>query len=164
MLTPKDLKDKRVLIVDDDDDFREAMALSFDRLGCEVMTASNGREAFDLTQRQPVDVVVSDIRMPNGDGVELMERLKANSATAPVLLLITGYAEVTVEEVLNKGAEALINKPFKPLTLQEAIARLLTPPEQRWEQHSDRVEVDLKIQLKVEGIEKAIEEIGRAHV
>jgi CheY-like chemotaxis protein len=150
------LKDTRVLLVDDEPDFREAMAFYFQRLGCKVFMAKNGRDAFNIVQEQPVDVVISDIRMPGGDGVEFLDRVKALCPQAPIILLVTGFTDVSTEEILNKGAEALICKPFDQKSLQETVLRLLTPPEERWSRITSRIDVDLTVELRFANMEEAI--------
>jgi len=153
----KQSKITRLLIVDDEPDFRQALEFSFKRLGYQVFSAANGRDAFNLIQSNPIDVVISDIRMPGGDGVELLDRTKALRPDMPVVLLVTGFADLTTEEAHNKGAEALFSKPFNTKVIQEAIGRLLTSPEQRWSRLSDRVEAELKIQLQFQDMPKAID-------
>jgi CheY-like chemotaxis protein len=150
-------KDTRVLLVDDERDFREAMAFYFQRLGCQVFMAANGKEAFELVQNQPVDVVISDIRMPGGDGVEFLDRVKALCPGTPIILLVTGFADVSTEEILNKGAEALLSKPFDQKALQETVIRLLTPMEERWARTSERVDVELKISVQFANLTQSID-------
>jgi CheY-like chemotaxis protein len=150
-------KDTRVLLVDDERDFREAMGFYFKRLGCQVFMAANGREAFEIVQSQPVDVVISDIRMPGGDGVEFLDRVKALCPGTPIILLVTGFADISTEEILNKGAEALLSKPFDQKALQETVLRLLTPPEEKWARAAERVDVELKVEVKFNNLAQSIE-------
>lgn len=150
-------KDTRILLVDDERDFREAMAFYFQRLGCQVFLAANGKEAFNIVQSQPVDVVISDIRMPGGDGVEFLDRVKALCPGTPIILLITGFADISTEEILNKGAEALLSKPFDQKVLQETVLRLLAPPEEKWARNTERVDVELTVEVQFANITQSIE-------
>ena len=146
------VQETRILLVDDEPDFRDILAYSFKKMGYQVLTASNGREAFDLIQKNPVDVIISDIRMPGGDGVELLDRAKALLPETPVFLLVTGFADLTVEEAHHKGAEALICKPFDRKMIQGIISRLLTPTGEKWTRDLDQVDVELKVQLQFKGL------------
>jgi len=67
---------KTVLIVDDEANFREALAFLLKMEGYKILTAESGHSALKLLKERKVDVVVSDIRMPDGDGIELLRRLK----------------------------------------------------------------------------------------
>lgn len=150
-------KNALVMIVDDEADFREAMAYSLKRFGYKVITADNGRAAFELLRQNPVKAIVSDIRMPGGDGIELLERTRAEHFDTPIILLMTGFADLSTEDAHHKGAEALFSKPFEGKTLHAAIERLLTPPDQRWSQPPGQVDTDLKINVRFAGMSEALE-------
>ena len=68
---------KRVLIVDDEEGVRGMLADFFDTLGYQSISARNGREALDLIEKRHVSLVISDIKMPIMDGMELLRRIKA---------------------------------------------------------------------------------------
>jgi CheY-like chemotaxis protein len=150
--------DSRILVVDDEPQFRAVLKLTFESMGYRVSTASNGTEAFALLKAQAFDVVVSDIRMPGGDGVELLDRVRAElTEMPPVVLLISGFAELSTEDAYNKGAEALFGKPFNRTIFFETLDRLMTPPGERWQQESDEVDVNLSVHLEVDGMARAID-------
>ena len=69
------LKGKRLLIVDDEPDLREMLEFEFEMSGASVETAMNGRDALEKFKHQAFDLIISDIRMPGGDGVELIKNL-----------------------------------------------------------------------------------------
>lgn len=142
-----------LLFVDDDADFRNAMAFSFIRKGYRVLTAANGKDAFDLIQANEVHAVISDIRMPGGDGIELLARTRQSNLSVPIVLLVTGFSDLTIEEAHDKGAEALFSKPFDKKELENAILRLLTPPETRW---AGRANAGLTVELQHQSLSKAI--------
>jgi CheY-like chemotaxis protein len=156
-MNPKKLPaDTRILVVDDETDFRDALAFSFKRKGYQVICASNGNEAYELIQKGSIDVVISDIRMPGGDGIELLERTRSGNYAVPIVLLVTGYAEISTEDALEKGAEALFGKPFDRKVLEDTVQRLLTPPETRWAIPPDQVDSALKIELRFQNLSEAI--------
>jgi CheY-like chemotaxis protein len=150
----------RILLVDDEPDFREVLSFLLIRKGYVVLTAKNGREALEVLHRTPVDAVISDIRMPGGDGIELLEKARQELDATPVILLVTGFSELSTEDAYHKGAEALFSKPFAPSDLEETLDRLLTPPGERWARETERAQTNLKIRLTFEHLTEAVD----AHV
>jgi len=158
-------EETNILLVDDEPDFRKALEFSFKRAGYKTFLAGSGNEAFDfICANKNIDVVVSDIRMANGDGVQLLERLRERFSETPVVLLITGFSELTTEEAYEKGAEALFAKPIDQDGLKETIKRLLTPPEMRWGERTDLSATQLKVSIQFggpSGVDGQIVSIGR---
>lgn len=106
-----DIQGRSILVVDDEVPLREAIAFDFKRKGYQIYQAPNGKEAFNTLQREKIDLVISDIRMPGGDGIELLTRAREANIRIPIIL-ITGYADITPEDALKKGAQAVFSKPF----------------------------------------------------
>jgi len=136
------------LIVDDEDDLRDAIAFDFKRKGYRVLTAASGREAFGMVEQNNVDVILSDVRMPKGDGIELLDKVKARNVFLPVVMFITGYADISLEEAYAKGADAVFSKPFDRNALFEAVVRALLPIDTKFKRSSTRVESELPVELK----------------
>lgn len=101
-----------LLIVDDEEDLRDSIAFDFQRMGFVVLTAPNGRDAFEIVRATPVDLVISDIRMPEGDGIELLKRIRQIDPEIPVVILLTGFAESSEQDVTRMGADKVLPKPF----------------------------------------------------
>lgn len=135
----------RVLVADDEEILREVLAFEFRRRGHEVVEASNGREAFDLIAADPVDVVVTDIRMPGGDGVELLQRIKAHDSRLPVVIFITALTDLTVADAYDMGVEAIFSKPFDRKALLAVVERLSLPVLERLSVPPSTREVDAEI-------------------
>jgi DNA-binding response OmpR family regulator len=131
------LQGKTLLIVDDEPDLRGPLATNFELLGCRVFQAGNGRDAFALVNREKIDAVISDIRMPGGDGIELLERIKERNHEFPVMMLITGFSDLSREDAYHLGAEAILAKPFDLDELEQAVARILTRREELWRRPVD---------------------------
>ncbi len=112
----------KILIVDDEEDLREVLKSSLEMRGFEVLTAKNGKVAFDLIQVSPVDVVISDVRMPGGGGVELLQALRAKDPVNPVVILVSGFSDVTQADALKMGAVALYSKPCNLREICQAIS------------------------------------------
>ncbi|MEO5970904.1 MAG: response regulator [Bdellovibrionia bacterium] len=155
-MSSKAENDILILLVDDDPDLLEILAFSFRRLGYRVLLASNGREAFEILQTNPVNVVITDVRMPGGDGIELLKLAREQCPGTPVIVLISGFCDLSTEDAYNMGADAIFSKPFDKKTLLEALSRLLTPPEKRWAHLIDQVDVEMEIELQIEGLSDAI--------
>lgn len=92
-----------------------------------VRTATNGVEALKITDEYPVDIVVSDVMMPEMDGIELCDRLKNNLATShiPVILLTAKSDEESTMAGFKSGAEAYVAKPFDPQLLALRVKNIL---------------------------------------
>ena len=146
MRAPKDIV---ILVVDDDEMLRSAIVFDFKRKGFHTLEASNGRAAFEIVKKNNVDVILSDVRMPDGDGVELLKQVKELNPNLPVLMFITGFADMTLEDAYDMGADAVFSKPFDRKALLATILRALTDKDEAWSprQH-ERVDTDFALQLK----------------
>jgi DNA-binding NtrC family response regulator len=105
------LKDKTILIVDDEAGIRDLFREEFSDNGAKVLEASSGNKAIEVFKNGGIDAVISDIRMPDGDGVALVKSIKESNADIPIYL-ITGFADYTGNELKLLGIEAIIFKPF----------------------------------------------------
>lgn len=116
----------RVLVVDDDPIIIELLVLNLELEGHDVVTASDGRQALDRAHDADPDLVLLDIMMPEIDGFEVCERLRADPATAtlPVVFLSARAHEADLVRGTKVGADAYVTKPFDPMELMELIARL----------------------------------------
>src|SRR5947208_2031045 len=119
---------KRVLIIDDDVDFREALSKYLARAGYEVRQAANGDIGVSGFEREPSDVVVVDIFMPGQGGLQTIDRLRRGSPQAKIVA-VSGAKSVGTLDVkghaLAMGADRFLEKPFEPATLVTLIAALL---------------------------------------
>lgn len=114
----------RVLVVDDDEDLREVVAEDFIQRGYDVRTAGSGNEAFRLVQQAPVDLVLSDLRMPSGDGIDLLKQIVALKPPRPAVILMTGFADLNSDQARALGAAALVGKPFDRSALFATVRAL----------------------------------------
>lgn len=146
---------KTLLIVEDEVDLREPLVSEFEHLGCKVFQASNGVKAFEIVSQESVDLVISDIRMPGGDGIELLKKIRERTQDVPVVMLITGFSDISLEESYELGAEAVLSKPFDLDEIEETVGRLLTPPEQRWANEARHSSVTRHVEKTFESLEMA---------
>ena len=113
----------RIMVIDDENIVGKRLKPALEKQGDLVETFEDGRKALQRFDEQPFDVVVTDIRMDEIDGIEILEQILARAARTKVII-ITGYATVEVaREALSKGAFDFIAKPFKPDELRAVIAR-----------------------------------------
>lgn len=152
-----DLNGKMILVVDDELDLREIIASEFEFQGAKVFQAENVSAAIKVLESNSIDLVISDIRMPGATGIDLLDMIKTKNIIIPPIVLITGFADITLEDAFNHGAEALINKPFKLDDLIETSFRLLQTPLKRW---SSEI-TDSKEKLSLSFSEKFSEVIGK---
>jgi CheY-like chemotaxis protein len=121
-----------ILIVDDEPDICELLSYDFEKLGTKVYVAHNGLDAFKIAMEQSIDAVISDIKMPGGNGITLLDELKKERKNLPVVLFISGHTDITLEDSYNKGAEALFTKPFDRKELVLAVAKSLFEQKTKW--------------------------------
>lgn len=112
---------KRVLLVEDEDVLRESIGELLTEEGYEVLQAGDGAAAHALVMEQPVDVVISDVRMPEMDGITLLEHLMKIAPQTPVIIL-TAYGTVeSAVEAMRKGA---VDYLLKPVQFDDVLLRL----------------------------------------
>lgn len=142
------LNGKTLLVVDDEPDLREIVSSELEFMGAAVFQAENVAAAKKVLLNQKIDLIVSDIRMPGGTGIDLLDFVKANDVDIPPVILITGFADITVPDAFNKGAEALMNKPFKLDDLIKTVARFTKSIDERFVDADAKASKLLQIQIK----------------
>ena len=111
----------RIMVIDDENIVGKRLKPALENNGDVVETFTDARKALERFSEQEFDIVVSDIRMDDIDGLEVLEQVLARSEKTKVII-ITGYATVEVaQEALVKGAFDFIAKPFKPNDLRTII-------------------------------------------
>jgi two-component system response regulator PilR (NtrC family) len=117
----------RILIVDDEQSMREWMRILFQRDGFDVLTAEDGAAAREIVAREFVDVVLTDIRMPRMDGVQLLRDVRDLAPDAVVLMMTAHWTRDSDEwkQARELGAEALFEKPFRDVHLVTMQVRQL---------------------------------------
>ena len=129
-----------LLIVDDEQGMRQLLTLVFARAGHQVRTAENGRRALELLREQSSDLIVSDVKMPDMSGIELLRAVRGLLPNVAVVLM-TAFATVeTAREAFKLGADDFIQKPFDVDELKLIVERALEKLALRKENESLRVE------------------------
>jgi PAS domain S-box-containing protein len=114
---------EKILIVDDEEDIREVLRISLTDLGYEVLTAENGEEALRIVREITPPIVLTDIRMPVMDGIELLRKIKQEDSEIEVIM-ITGHGDMNLAiKSLKYEATDFITKPIKDEVLEIALKR-----------------------------------------
>ncbi|HSB78823.1 MAG TPA: response regulator [Candidatus Methylomirabilis sp.] len=116
-----------VLVVDDNRDHAQALTKVFERAGYRVTTASDGQEALSILLERPFDLVLTDLRMPRMNGLDLLRSIRTMSPKIAVVI-ITAFGEwTTYVSAMDTGAADYLNKPFRRedilATARKALAR-----------------------------------------
>lgn len=117
----------RILVVEDDPDIRELIAISLRRAGFAVEPVENGERGITSARAHPPDLAIVDVMMPGISGHEVAERLASDALTAgvPILMLSARGQPRDVDDGLASGAYAYVVKPFSPRELVARVTELL---------------------------------------
>jgi len=110
-----------ILIVDDEKSMREFLKILLVKEGYKVFTAQDGDQALELIQKSPVDLVVSDIRMPGISGLELLARIKDHDEDVPVIMITAFASPNDAVQAMKSGAYDYISKPFNVDEIKSVI-------------------------------------------
>jgi len=116
---------RTVLVVDDDQSFRRVIEYQLHEDGYRVLTAANVSSALQQFKVEPVDVVMTDVRMPGGDGMELLVRLKALQPDLPVVMLTAHGTIGAAVDAMKSGAADYLTKPFTREQLRVTLTKTL---------------------------------------
>jgi len=119
----------RLLVADDDADTRHSMKLLLERAGYEVELAENGTQALQQQRERPADVLITDIFMPETDGLETIQRFRREFPQVRIIAMSGGGVHVKGEKYLATagiaGADAILRKPFQTKHLLETLRSLV---------------------------------------
>ncbi|HEX9910483.1 MAG TPA: response regulator [Desulfatiglandales bacterium] len=142
--------EKQVLLVDDEPGILRVLGISLADRGYRVMTAESGEEALRVFHEARPEVILTDIKMPGMDGIELLKRIKAESPNTEVIM-ITGHGEMELAiQSLKYDASDFITKPINDETLDIALRRAI-----------ERLSYKKKLKEYTEDLEKLVEEKSR---
>ncbi len=123
------MADKKILVVDDSATMRMLIVMTIKKLlaGISVIEAVDGNEAVDKLKANDVDIILTDINMPEMDGNELIKWVRESHSTdIPIIVITTEGDEQVMEERKALGANAYITKPIKGPQLKEVVQKLLS--------------------------------------
>ncbi len=116
---------RNVLVVDDDTAVRELLAEGLAAFGYPSHTAGSADEAFEIIKREPIRLVLSDIEMPGGNGIELLGRIKGYDGDLDVIMVTGAIDANTAVEAIRLGASDYVTKPFNLAEVQIVVERTL---------------------------------------
>ena len=142
-----------ILIVDDEQDLCEVLALSLSDLGYKVFTAKDGENALRVFKEVKPSIVLTDIRMPGMDGIELLQKVKQEDSDIEVIM-ITGHGDIDLAiQSLKHEATDFITKPINDDVLEIALRRI-----------QERISMKRRIRAYTENLETLVDEIlGLSH-
>jgi len=113
-----------ILVVDDETYMTEMLQTFFEMNNYKCRTAANGFEALDILDQDVIDIVITDMKMPKMNGLELLKKVKENYINTSAVIM-TGFSEeYTTSEALNSGADGYITKPFRNKELLLILRRI----------------------------------------
>ena len=119
------MTEPRVLVVDDEKSMRELLAITLERQGYEVSVAEDGEVAIQAVRRDGFDVIITDLRMPNADGLQVLRAAKEHTPETVVIVITAVGSTETAVEAMKLGAYDYITKPFKLDEIHVIIRRAL---------------------------------------
>ncbi len=119
-------RDRRVLVVDDEENARIGVSKILEQEGYRVDSVANGREALDFLQRQNVQVVISDLQMPEMNGMSFLRELNRHYPSTQVIMVTAHGGVESYLEAIHLGAYEYINKPIRLDELRIVMDKMLT--------------------------------------
>jgi DNA-binding response OmpR family regulator len=119
---------RTILIVEDDQHFREALELILQRGGYRVLSAADGEVALSMVVEQTPDVAILDMMLPGQSGFQITQRLKEESEGRIVVIMISGNSSVAHRDYASvTGVDRFLPKPFSPAKVLEVVEELCPP-------------------------------------
>jgi two-component system, chemotaxis family, chemotaxis protein CheY len=120
---------KTIMIVDDSSSMRQVVGIALKSAGYDVLEGCDGRDALTKLDGRKVHLIISDVNMPNMDGITFLKEVKKHASYkfTPVIMLTTESQESKMNEGRAAGAKAWMVKPFKPAQILDAVSKLVLP-------------------------------------
>ncbi|MCE2949484.1 MAG: response regulator [Betaproteobacteria bacterium] len=120
---------KTIMIVDDSSSMRQVVGIALKSAGYDVLEGCDGRDALAKLDGRKVHLIISDVNMPNMDGITFLKEVKKHASYkfTPVIMLTTESQESKMNEGRAAGAKAWMVKPFKPAQILDAVSKLVLP-------------------------------------
>jgi two-component system chemotaxis response regulator CheY len=118
---------KTILIVDDSASLRQVVSIALKGAGYEVLEAGDGKEALGVLDGRKVNLIISDVNMPNMDGITMVTEVKKdpNYKFTPIIMLTTESQDDMKQKGKEAGVKAWVVKPFKPEQMLDAVSKLV---------------------------------------
>ena len=122
-------------MAEDDPEFRKTICDLFRLFNFHVSEATDGKEAWQLIQQNPYHIIVSDMKMPNMTGFELLRLVKARNVQFPKFIAISGFTDYSAADLYQAGVDGFFSKPFDASQVRDCINRSLVAASERWAQY-----------------------------
>ncbi len=123
-----ELKGVHILVVDDEPILLDTLKEHLELEGATVSTASNGNEAFELLKNHGFNVILSDVRMPECSGVELLAKIRDFKESAPPVVLMSAFSDISDKRAKELGARGMFLKPENIKYLKELLVETINNP------------------------------------
>jgi two-component system response regulator AtoC len=150
---------RTVLIVEDEANMRRVLCALLERDGFRTLQAPDGSAALELLQRESVDAILTDLRMPKMNGLELLEHVRRTLPEIPVVMLTAHGTVGSAVEALKQGAFDYLTKPFDPDEIRSVIEKAVST--RRLAAHETRLLADEAPELLLAGQSEALLEVRR---
>jgi CheY-like chemotaxis protein len=154
-----------VLLVDDEPDLLDIFGTWLERAGFgRVYTAKDGEAALAVIKEHPIDLLVTDVRMPVMDGITLVRHLAGLGKSIPGIVFISGFGDIDQREMYGLGVEAFLTKPVPPELLIEVAERALEERSSLWATpmgSAPRQSLEIRVQRAGEAAEQEPVRLGR---
>lgn len=147
MKKPQDIK---ILIADDETELCDLLAEEVEDSGYTVLRAHSGKEAIAILQKESVDLIISDMNMPDGTGVDLLDHVQETSSHRIPFLFVTGQSKLSIAEAFYKGAEAVFDKPLDIDVLISSIQKLTQSlPQGKLKRRASRTDASIELMFQL---------------
>ena len=151
-------KNLPILVVDDDQMSLDTVGAILQEFDYSIIACTNVADAIEVVRQQPLAVVVTDIRMPGGTGLDLIAMVHDHDPELPVILM-TGYAELdTAVEAIKKGTFDFLIKPYKPLQLVHAVKKAVRYRRLTQMEKNYKLELEETVRQKIQEVKESSKE------
>jgi len=148
-------KKSTILLVDDEDEIRGILKTELKCLGCTIHEASSGTEALEVLKNNKIDLVLSDVRMPDGSGIKLLDQIKDLDINLSSFLFMTGNSDLTEEEAYQRGADGFFSKPFDPEYLVLQVKNFLAGRKNLWSSTEEQYGLPFTLRQEFPSVDQA---------
>src|SRR5580658_9046355 len=153
----------RILVVDDEPHVRSMVASTLERQGYDVQLASSGREGLEILERDPFDLVLTDIVMQDGNGITLLERIHGQQPQLPVVM-VTAIHDISVAiDSMRRGAYDYLLKPFERDHLVNTVQRALDHRQALQDSHNYQQNLEQVVRARTEMLRQAMENLEHSY-
>ena len=153
----------RILVVDDEEHVRSIIGATLERQGYEVQLAASGRQALEMMERNTFDLVLTDIVMQDGNGIDLLERIHAQQPNLPVVMVTVIHDIEVAIDSMRGGAYDYLLKPFESERLVSTVQRALDHRQTLQENCSYQQNLEHVVHARTDMLRQAMEDLEHSY-